>query len=256
MTTKKPPPPSYRPTAGFPSVTEAVRHFAAEGKTPDEIATLTGSAVATVRRLIRKARMQRIGRAARGLSLPQRIKVKQAYVAYLDFMVIALKSDRDALHQICRFTHVNKEPALSPEQKVDEAEPARAGLVDTPKPEPPTYDATVPPRTGSAARKDAGLVAQAPELIPAFLPKREPEPPVIVTKPKNTTTYDELTGAAQVTLRATNGEWLNMNGSGTTRVKAHRYLGTPAQAKKMRLASKFATGMRIESASPSKGDRK
>jgi hypothetical protein len=232
-------------------VTEAVRHFAAEGKTPDEIATLTGSAVATVRRLIRKARMQRIGRAARGLSLPQRIKVKQAYVAYLDFMVIALKSDRDALHQICRFTHVNKEPALPPEQKVDEAEPARAGLVDTPKPEPPTYDATVPPRTGSAARKDAGSVAQDPDIVIPITPKPEPKPMMVMKLDKRPM---DLTGDGRfVTLKARSGAYLALDGSRLIEDKKYAYRGSPEQARAMRETIDPAWGLQIIPYSNQKG---
>lgn len=77
MTTHKPPPPSFRPTAGFPSVTEAVRHFTKEGKSPKEIAVLVESTTEAVRGLMQKARRERRSRATDGLTWPQRAKVKR-----------------------------------------------------------------------------------------------------------------------------------------------------------------------------------
>lgn len=242
MTTKKPPPPSYRPTAGFASVTEAVRHFAKEGKSPKEIAELTGSTTEAVRGLMQRHRQVRRTTAIDGLTWPQRDKIRRTYMAYLDLMAEGLGSDRDVVHHLCRGVHVNKEPALPPEQKGGGIEPGERA--------DPAVTTSNPNVSGQPLQNLQQLVTTPETVIPAS------EPPVIVAKPKNTTTYDELTGAAQVTLRATNGEWLRMDGGGTTRIKAYRYLGTPAQAKKMRLASKFATGMRIESASPSKGHSK
>lgn len=120
MTTKKPPPPSYRPTAGFASVTEAVRHFAAEGKSPKEIAALTDSTTEAVRGLLQKHKQVRRSTALDGLTWPQRDKIRRTYLAYLDLMAEGLGSDRDTIHHLCRGVHVNKEPALPPEQKVDE----------------------------------------------------------------------------------------------------------------------------------------
>lgn len=57
-------------------------------------------------------------------------------------------------------------------------------------------------------------------------------------------TWDERTSAGMVTLRA--GDWyLNLDGSGFTRDRAHAYRGSIAQARKMRQQSYFAKDMKM-----------
>jgi hypothetical protein len=251
LTTKKPPPPSYRPTAGFASVTEAVRHFADQGKSPKEIADLTGSTTEAVRGLMQRHRQVRRTTAIDGLTWPQRDKIRRTYLAYLDLMAEGLGTDRDTVHHLCRGVHVNKEPALPPEQKVDEAEPARAGLVDTQNPEPPTYDATVPPRTGSAARKDAGLVAQDPDIVIPITPKPEPKSMMVMKLDKRPM---DLTGDGRfVTLKARSGAYLALDGSRLIEDKRHAYRGTPQQAQRMRENTDPAWGLQIIPYSNQKG---
>ena len=145
------------------------------------------------------------------------------------------------------------EPALPPEQKVDEAEPARAGLVDT-KPEPLELAATNLPRLGSAIRKDAELAAQAPEPIPAFLPKHEPEPkPMMIMKSTAAKPMD-LTGDTRfVTLRARSGAYLALDGSRLIDDKRHAYRGTVQQAQRMRETKDPAWGLQILPYSNQKG---
>lgn len=240
MTTKKPPPPSYRPTAGFASVTEAVRHFADQGKSPKEIAELTGSTTEAVRGLMQRHRQVRRTTAIDGLTWPQRDKIRRTYLAYLDLMAERLGSDRDTIHHLCRGVHVNKEPALPPEQKVDEAEPARAGLVDAhmqhSEPEIPSF----------ALSDDECLPATPPSP-----PKPEPKPMMVMKLDKRPM---DLTGDGRfVTLKARSGAYLALDGSRLIEDKRHAYRGTPQQAQRIRENTDPAWGLQIIPYSNQKG---
>lgn len=228
MTTKKPPPPSYRPTAGFASVTEAVRHFADQGKSPKEIAELTGSTTEAVRGLMQRHRQVRRTTAIDGLTWPQRDKIRRTYLAYLDLMAEGLGSDRDTIHHLCRGVHVNQKPALPPEQKVDEAEPARAGLVDAhmqhSEPEIPSF----------ALSDDECLPATPPSA-----PKPEPKPMMVMKLDKR---QMDLTNASRFYTLRREGKYLNLDGSGFTDVRRHAYRATLPQARKMRLVNAVAMG--------------
>lgn len=209
-------------------MTEAVRHFADQGKSPKEIAELTGSTTEAVRGLMQRHRQVRRTTAIDGLTWPQRDKIRRTYLAYLDLMAEGLGSDRDVVHHLCRGVHVNKEPALPPEQKVDEAEPARAGLVDAhmqhSEPEIPSF----------ALSDDECLPATPPSP-----PKPEPKPMMVMKLDKRPM---DLTNASRFYTLRREGMYLNLDGSGFTDVRRHAYRATLPQARKMRLVNAVAMG--------------
>lgn len=77
--------------------------------------------------------------------------------------------------------------------------------------------------------------------------ENEVEPtPVLMMKPATQATWDEKNSTGLVTLRnRDSGEYLNMDGSGTTINRSHAYRGTITQAKAMRAKSPAAAGMSI-----------
>jgi hypothetical protein len=219
-------------------VTEAVRHFADQGKSPKEIAELTGSTTEAVRGLMQRHRQVRRTTAIDGLTWPQRDKIRRTYLAYLDLMAEGLGSDRDVVHHLCRGVHVNKEPALPSEQKVDEAEPARAGLVDT------TSDPNV---SGQSVQILHELVTTPETVIPAS----EPKPMMVMKLDKRPM---DLTGDGRfVTLKARSGAYLALDGSRLIEDKRHAYRGTPQQAQRMRETTDPAWGLQIIPYSNQKG---
>lgn len=243
--TRKVPAPRYTPKAGYRSTTEAVLVLSGRGLKPTEVAAVVQTTVETVRGIIQRDRKARRDKLAKKLSDGQQRALKQAYVEYLHQVAAKMGSDIDTLHKLFRFCHINnyqitaqkaKEPALPPEQKVDEAEPARAGLVDTPKPEPLDLTATTPPRVGSATRKDAGPAAQAPETV---ISASEPKPMMVMKLDKRPM---DLTNASRFYTLRREGMYLNLDGSGFTDVRRHAYRATLPQARKMRLVNAVAMG--------------
>lgn len=219
MPIKKPPPPSYRPVAGFASVTEAVRHFRAEGKSPKEIAVLVESTTEAVRGLMQKERQHRRTTATDGLTWPQREKIKRTYLAYLDLMANALGSDRDTLHNLCRGVHVNKEPALPPERKAVEA---KAGAPD---------------------------LDGDPPSIAAPAPHKPEEPPVLVVAQQRAVKLETIAGQCYLKNKTT-GAYLHFSGQMLTMEKSQRWRGTAQQAKAMRQQSAVAKALALVSAVP------
>lgn len=224
---KKPPPPSYRPVAGFASVTEAVRHFRAEGKSPKEIAVLVESTTEAVRGLMQKERQHRRTTATDGLTWPQREKIKRTYLAYLDLMANALGSDRDTLHNLCRGVHVNKEPALPPERKAVEA---KAGAPDL---------------DGDHFTDASNMVEEPSEEID---PKPE-EPPVLVVAQQRAVKLETIAGQCYLKNKTT-GAYLHFSGQLLTMEKSQRWRGTAQQAKAMRQQSAVAKALTLVSAVP------
>lgn len=205
-------------------MTEAVRHFADQGKSPKEIAELTGSTTEAVRGLMQRHRQVRRTTAIDGLTWPQRDKIRRTYLAYLDLMAEGLGSDRDTIHHLCRGVHVNKEPALPPEQKGGEIEPGkRADLAATP--------ITV--------------------VAPAIIQPDEPKPMMVMKLDKRPM---DLTGDGRfVTLKARSGAYLALDGSRLIEDKRHAYRGTPQQARAMRKTTDPAWGLQIIPYSNQKG---
>jgi hypothetical protein len=234
------PPPRRHPVAGFASTTEAVMSMADEGKKPREIAEALGTTTETVRGMIQRARTERRTTGIDGLPADRAAELREIYRRTLVMLSESRHVEVEILHALFRGTHIkNPEPALPPEQKVDEAEPARAGIVDPANPEPPTYDATVPPRTGSADRKDAGLVAQDPDIVIPITPKPEPKPMMVMKLDKRPM---DLTNASRFYTLRREGMYLNLDGSGFTDVRRHAYRATLPQARKMRLVNAVAMG--------------
>ncbi len=214
-------------------MTEAVRHFADEGKSPKEIAELTGSTTEAVRGLMQRHRQVRRTTAIDGLTWPQRDKIRRTYLAYLDLLAEGLGSNRDVIHHLCRGVHVNKEPALPPEQKVDEAEPGDvAGLVDT------------PPESQKVVAEFRENLAAAKEALAEAKPQPEPEPAPMMVMKLDKRPMDQTSAARFYTLRR-DEKYLNLDGSGYTDNRRFAYRATLIQARKMRSANAVATGTTI-----------
>jgi hypothetical protein len=215
------------PVSGYASKKDAIMAMLAEGLSDDEIvfrAKTTAGSVAAYR-------SQRNARST--MSREKAAKAHRIVEKAIQVMADGIGCSPAQLHQFIKrnyfgFDRAVPEPALPPEQKVDEAEPARAGLVDAhmqhSEPEIPSF----------ALSDDECL-----PVTPTSPPKPEPKPMMVMKLDKRPM---DLTNASRFYTLRREGMYLNLDGSGFTDVRRHAYRATLPQARKMRLVNAVAMG--------------
>lgn len=208
------------PVAGYPSKKHAVFALLAKGKTDQQILQIVGTTPGALsvyrkqfRRGVRYPSETLIG--GEDAIIHRRAKAERIYQAALPIMAAGAGLSVVAFHTLARTLRIDDlpEPALPREQKVDEAEPARAGLVDTP----------------------SDHIVDVTEMVPeTVIPASEPKPMMVMKLDKRP--MDETSSAKFYTLRKS-GRYLNLDGSGFTDSRHVAYRGSLAQARKMREAN-------------------
>jgi hypothetical protein len=215
------------PVSGYASKKDAILAMLAEGLSDDEIvfrAKTTAGSVAAYRSQ----------RNARGtMSREKAAKAHRIVEKAIQVMAEGIGCSPAQLHQFIKrnyfgFDRAVHEPALPPEQKVDEAEPARAGLVDISAPPNPLLDQRV-----------AELRSLDKAAFTKPTPKPEPKPMMVMKLDKRPM---DLTNASRFYTLRREGMYLNLDGSGFTDVRRHAYRATLPQARKMRLVNAVAMG--------------
>lgn len=194
------------PVSGYASKKDAIMAMLAEGLSDDEIvfrAKTTAGSVAAYRSQ----------RNARGtMSRETAAKAHRIVEKAIQVMAEGIGCSPAQLHQFIKrnyfgFDRAVHEPALPPEQKVDEAEPARAGLVDTP----------------------SDHLSEVRNMVPEPKPTREPEKPKVLTSRQKPMAMEPMTGQCFLKNKAT-GAYLHYSCTIMTMDKAQRWKGTPQQA--------------------------
>lgn len=240
------------PVSGYASKKDAIMAMLAEGLSDDEIvfrAKTTAGSVAAYRSQ----------RNARGMmSREKAAKAHRIVEKAIQVMAEGIGCSPAQLHQFIKrnyfgFDRAAPEPALPPEQKVDDAEPARAVLVDTPQQqETADYEH---PKLGHDHRPDSAVRHHGDRPERGVLPLgdalrgddnpviSEPKPMIVMKLDKRPM---DLTGDGRfVTLKARSGAYLALDGSRLIEDKRHAYRGTPQQAQRMRENTDPAWGLAI-----------
>jgi hypothetical protein len=229
-----------QPVAGYPSKKAACFAMIREGKSDAEILVATGTTPGTLSvyrdnmrgKRVRKAypskghgRPSTRKRAHGALTLEQRMKAERILAAALPVLAEGIGCTPEHLVAFIKYY-----PILFRQSPTAEAGEIR----------PPVSPAKISASAPIPEQPDG--VASGANTAP---PISNPEQPMIVFRNKNTVAMDEKVSSGMVTLKAEDGQYLNLDGTGKIRDKAYAYRGTPSQALKMRRASVAATGMKM-----------